>query len=202
MVALKVIADLITLSRMLIAIVMIWLGVSYGPDALPWVVWLMIISWTGDSLDGVLARRSGVEVQSWIGARDLQFDMTVGAALLLYLGLAGYANTALMVVYLLLWVVVFWRFGLYPSLGKLFQAPIYAWFILAAVREAPETGAWMLVWIVVAIGLTWPRFPDQVIPEFVSGIRDVWKRLSLNLNGQNGPDTSQEQHLRIDNKAS
>jgi hypothetical protein len=80
-------------------------------------------------------------------------------------------------------MVVFWRYGLQASLGKLFQAPIYAWFILVAVREGPFIGLWLLVWIFVAIIATWPRFPDETIPEFLDGMEKIGKsRASDSLN--------------------
>lgn len=175
----KNIADAITFSRLLLSLCLIWLGIKFGVSALPWVVWVMILSWTGDSLDGALARHSGTKKQTWVGAHDLQFDVAIAAALLLYLALADFVPLAGTIFYFLVWVVIFWRFGLNSTLGKLFQAPVYGWFIVISIREAPSSGLWVLVWLVVAIVLTWPRFPDQVIPEFIDGVADIWQRLTI-----------------------
>ncbi len=179
----KNIADAITFSRLLLSLCLIWLGIKFGVGALPWVVWIMIIAWTGDSLDGAIARHSGTIKQTWVGAHDLQFDMTIAAALLIYLALADSVPLAGTLFYLLVWAVIFWRFGLNSTLGKLFQAPVYGWFIVISIRDAPSSGLWILVWLVVAIILTWPRFPDQVIPEFIDGVAEMWQRLTF-LAGQ------------------
>ena len=125
-----------------------------------------------DALDGPIARRSRVKYQTWIGEHDLEVDMTVSVGLLAYLLLAGYVGVWVAVGYLLCWGVGFWRYGSIPrSYGMLFQTPIYAWFAYIAIRDVPET-AWMIpVFIVVVIVLTWPRFPQMVIPGFLAGLR-------------------------------
>ncbi len=188
--SMKIIADMITFSRLLLSICLIWFGIEFGVQALPWVVWIMILSWTGDSLDGAFARHSGMKKQTWVGAHDLHFDMTIAAALLLYLALAGLVPLPRAIFYLLIWAVVFWRFDINSTLGKLFQAPIYGWFIVVSIRETPSSGLWILVWLVVAIILTWPRFPDQIIPEFVDGMAEMWQRLVSHLRNGNVADQS------------
>jgi hypothetical protein len=57
----------------------------------------------------------------------------------------------------------------------LLQAPIYGWFIWVAVRDAPQAGLWLLVWIIAAVIITWPRFPRDIVPDFVGGIRSLVK---------------------------
>jgi phosphatidylglycerophosphate synthase len=188
----KIIADTITLSRLLLSICLIWLGIEFGVQALPWVVWILLVSWTGDSLDGAFARHSGMKKQTWVGTHDLQFDMTVAAALLLYLALAGFVPLQIVIFYLLIWAVVFWRFGLNSTLGKLFQAPVYGWFIVVSIYKTPSSGLWILVWLVVAIALTWPRFPDQIIPEFIGGMADVWQRLTSHFRQGDVADQSND----------
>lgn len=190
--SMKIIADMITFSRLLLSICLIWFGIEFGDQALPWVVWIMIISWTGDSLDGTLARHSGTKKKTWVGVHDLQFDMTIAGALLLYLALAGLVPLPNIVFYLLVWAVVFWRFGFNSTLGKLFQAPIYGWLIVVSIRETPSSGLWILVWLVVAIVLTWPRFPDQIIPEFVDGMAEMWQRITSHLRQVNVTDQSKD----------
>lgn len=188
--SMKIIADMITFSRLLLSICLIWFGIEFGVLALPWVVWIMILSWTGDSLDGTLSRHSRAKVQTWVGAHDLQFDMTIAGALLFYLAFTGFVPLPGAIFYLLIWGVVFWRFGLNSTLGILFQAPVYGWFIVIAIHNAPSSGLWILVWLVVAIVLTWPRFPDQVIPEFVDGVVEMWQRLPSHLRKGNAADQS------------
>ncbi|MBF8285888.1 MAG: hypothetical protein HW378_4803, partial [Anaerolineales bacterium] len=53
-------ADLITVMRFAVAFILPWLGMAQRAAGLPLAVWLMIADWTGDCLDGPIARRSRV----------------------------------------------------------------------------------------------------------------------------------------------
>jgi len=169
----KQLADLITLTRAFLAPWFVWLGFRQGSDALPQVVVLMILNWTGDSVDGALARRSGTRVQTWIGDHDLAIDMLVSAGLLGYMVASGFLAGLAAAAYVLVWLVILWRWEMARSLGMLFQAPIYGWFIWTAISQAPEAGRWLLVWIVAAIIVTWPKFPKQIVPGFLDGMREA-----------------------------
>ena len=173
MIVAKQVADLITTARVLMGFGMTWLGLTQGPAGMPLVVWLLIADWTGDSLDGSIARRSRVQYRTWIGDHDLQVDMAVSVGLLIYLLASGFVSVWLAVVYIIIWALVFLRLGVPHSLGMLFQAPIYAWFIWIALHTMPGIGVWMMVWIAAVMIVTWPRFPREVIPGFVSGMRAV-----------------------------
>jgi hypothetical protein len=72
----------------------------------------------------------------------------------------------------------FLRFGVPRSLGMLVQAPIYGFFIWVAMIEAPDPGYWLLVFPVVITAITWPRFPQEVIPGFLDGMRKVFQRFN------------------------
>ncbi|MBI4769897.1 MAG: hypothetical protein HY784_05640 [Chloroflexi bacterium] len=167
----KPLADLITLARAALAFVLAWLGVAQGAGGLPAAVWLMIADWTGDVLDGTLARRSRRRYRSWIGEHDLEVDMLVALGLLAYMAAARLLDPRLAGLYLLLWALYFLRQGLVKSPGMLFQAPIYGWFLLFTLFRAPGLGLWLVAWIAAAIALTWPRFPDRIVPEFLAGMR-------------------------------
>lgn len=172
MIVAKQIADVITYGRGMIAVLLIWLGVSYGAQGLSAAVYLMLADWTGDISDGFFARKSSVQYSTWIGEHDLEIDMTVSFGLMIYLLQSGYLTIWVVIGYLLLWSVYFWRQGGIPhAQGMLFQTPIYAWFIYLALRDAPQAGRLILVFIAAVIALTWPRFPNEVIPGFLSEIR-------------------------------
>ncbi|MEK7324379.1 MAG: hypothetical protein AAB217_03870, partial [Chloroflexota bacterium] len=127
MLAAKQVADLITWGRVALAFGLAWLGRAHGADVLPLVVWLMIADWTGDCLDGAIARRSRVHYHTWVGDHDLEADMIVSGGLLAYLLFAGLVDAWLAVVYVIAWALIFWRWGVPKSLGMLAQAPIYGW---------------------------------------------------------------------------
>ncbi len=169
----KKLADLITGSRLLLALGYVWLGLARGAAALPVAGWLLMANWTGDGVDGALARRSRVIYRTWIGDHDLEVDMSVAAGLLAFLVTAGFLPTSWGLFYLLFCLAVFVFLGIPRSLGMLAQAPVYGAFIAVSLRHAPVTGWALVLWIVGALIITWPRFPQEVIPDFLRGIRDL-----------------------------
>ncbi len=171
----KQLADLLTFTRAILSIFLALLGLLRGAAALPIAAWLMIVAWISDSLDGPLARRNPVRRQSWIGDHDLEVDMLAASGLLIYMAAAGFVSPLLASLYALLWGAVFWRWGILRSLGMLYQAPIYGWFLYTALTLAPAAGFWMVGWILAVVVITWPRFPKEVVPGFLAGMRDAWK---------------------------
>jgi cardiolipin synthase len=167
----KHVADLVTYGRGILAIGLVWLGISQGTDGLGMAVWLMLVDWIGDVMDGFLARRSHTYAPTWIGDHDLEVDITVSVGLSIYMLSAGYVDWQIGIGYLLLWILIFWKWGYDRSLGMLIQAPIYVWFIFLTLREPPRTGWWLIGWIVAIVIITWPRFPNEVVPAFLKNIR-------------------------------
>lgn len=176
MLVMKQIADLLTMTRAILALLVAWLGLSHGPDVLMLVTWLVILAWTSDVLDGSLARRSRVQYHTWVGDHDLEVDVFFSAGVLFYLVAAGYVDLGLAVAYLLICGVVFWHWGLHRALGMLVQFPVYAWFIWVAIRDAPKGGLFLVAWILGALIISWPRFPREVVPGFLVGMREALKK--------------------------
>lgn len=169
----KQVADLITTSRAIVAFWLVWLGITRGDASLTTVVWIMIFNWTGDALDGTLARRSSRKYHTWIGDHDLEVDILVSLGLLFYLSAAGLVDLWILSLYCLITLLVFWRWGFHRSLGMLFQAPIYGWFIWVAIQQEPTAGVWIIFLILAIIVITWPRFPNEVIPGFLTEMKEV-----------------------------
>lgn len=169
----KRLADALTGSRLLVAGAFLGLGLVEGASGLPAAGWLLLLNWTGDSVDGALARRSRPYYHTWLGDHDLEVDMLVATGLLTFLVAAGFLPTLWAALYLLLWFFIFALLGIPRSLGMLAQAPVYAWFIVTALHHAPLVG-WALVgWILAALLLTWPRFPREIVPGFLGGLRSL-----------------------------
>ena len=101
MLAAKQVADLITGGRAARGLVMIWLGLTWGQEALPLICWLMILAWSGDALDGPIARRSRIQSHSWLGDHDLEVEIGVSFGLLLYLVAAHYVDLRIASVHLI-----------------------------------------------------------------------------------------------------
>jgi phosphatidylserine synthase len=169
----KQVADLITTARALLAFWLPWLGFNQGESSLEMAVWFLILNWTGDALDGTLARRSSRQYHTWIGDHDLEVDILVSFGLLLYMLSAGFVDLLLLGLYILVCALIFWRWGFHRSLGMLVQAPIYIWFIWVALQNVTTTGVWLIVWILAAMIITWPRFPNEVVPGFLTGMKEV-----------------------------
>lgn len=172
MITAKRLADFVTLLRAFLGFSLVWIGVMEGAQGLSKAVIIMIVDWTGDTIDGKIARRSKDYVHTWIGDHDLEVDMTVSCGLLVYMVTAGFVNIYVACFYVLFWTIVLWRWRNFKVLGMLSQAPIYGWFVWVAVSRLPNVGIWIIVWIVIAIILTWPQFPQQVIPGFFGSVRE------------------------------
>ena len=55
------------------------------------------------------------------------------------------------------------------------DAPIYLWFLVVSIREVPQAGLWILAWMVSVTVLTWPKFVVEIVPNFLDGIRAVFR---------------------------
>jgi hypothetical protein len=133
----------------------------------------MILCWTGDFVDGGLAHRSRHPRRTWIGDRDIQVDLFVSLCLGVYLIGAGFVSLAFGCFYLFVWTVVFLLVGQEHNLLMLMQAPIYLYFILVAVRIAPQGGYLLVVWALVATAINWKRFSHTIVPKFIEGMRSL-----------------------------
>ena len=172
MTTLKIIADILTGSRFIVAMALTWLGWAQGIDGWYLATMLLIYSWTSDVLDGILARRSKTSLQTWIGRNDLYLDMLVALSLLAYMTLSTPINLSMSIIYILIWILIFARFGFISALGKIFQAPIYAYFILVTFQHDLLLGGFILFFLVLIVVVTWPRFPNDTVPTFISGFVD------------------------------
>jgi phosphatidylglycerophosphate synthase len=180
MIVAKQVADLLTGFRVVLAFALPFIGLTYGADALSLAIWILFFSWVTDVLDGPLARRSSRQYHTWIGDNDLGVDMTVSLGLLIYMILSGFVTPLLGYLYIFVWGVYFWRSGLPRSMGMLMQAPIYFFFIWVAMTEAPNPGYWLVIYPLLITAITWPRFPQEIIPGFLEGMKQIWRRDSRN----------------------
>jgi len=170
----KMVADLITATRGLLGFVMIWLGLTQGEQALPAVTLLMLLDWTGDFVDGGIAHRSRRPRRTRIGDSDIYVDLFVSLCLGIYLLGAGFVGLTFGFWYLVGWMLLLWRFGLDRNLLMLIQAPIYLYFILTALRLFPESGNWLVYWVLIATAINWRRFSHEIVPKFIGGMRSFW----------------------------
>jgi cardiolipin synthase len=175
MVGAKTLADTLTGVRLLLAFFLVWLGWQKGPEAIGSATLMLLAAWVTDVLDGPLARRDPRGIRTWIGDRDLEADMAIALGVWIYLTLAGFLSPWLAGVYLVVAMVVLWRFGS-DQLAWAMQALPYGLMIWTSWRTAPWGGLLLVVYIGLVVVATWPRFPRQTVPEFLKGVRDLWER--------------------------
>ena len=168
----KTIADTLTVARVFLALLILWLGMTSGAEALPAAATALIFAWATDLLDGPFARRDPSGRQTWVGEHDLQADMCVGFAVLGYLVFSAFIPPWVGVAYLAIGaaLLVYYRSA---HMGMLVQALPYATILYVALRHAVLQGAIALAWILLAVILTWPRFPRESVPGFLQGMRDL-----------------------------
>jgi phosphatidylglycerophosphate synthase len=169
-------ADSLTVSRALLAGSLAVLGLSPSTEGLSLAALLLLACWCTDLFDGALARRSQVGAHSWIGDHDLEVDVLVSLGLLTYLMGSGFLALLYGLAYLVLWILIFRRWGWRRDPAMLFQAPIYLWFLVVTLRHAPVAGWCLVGWILTVVIVTWPRFPRDVVPGFVAGMRQVMRQ--------------------------
>jgi phosphatidylglycerophosphate synthase len=85
---LRFIADLLTLTRLAIAITIVCLGLLLGPEALRAAIILVFVGWLTDTLDGPLARRSGTS-QTRVSRVDVPADNALIFSFFLFLVITG-----------------------------------------------------------------------------------------------------------------
>jgi phosphatidylglycerophosphate synthase len=175
MVGIKTLADTLTSLRFLLAFYLIWLGWKKGPEAIGSAALMVLVAWITDLLDGPLARRDPRGIRTWIGDRDLEADLAVALGAWIYLMLAGFLSPWLAGSYLVLAAVALWRLGS-AQLAWGLQALPYGAMIWTSWRMAPVYGLLLVAWIGLVIVATWPRFPRQTVPDFLNGVRALWRQ--------------------------
>jgi len=177
MVQTKTLADMLTGARFLLGLYLVWLGLQRGSNAVPTAALILLVSWATDLLDGPLARRDLRRRQTWIGDHDLEADLAVALGVWVYLALAGLISLWLAVAYGAAGAAALWHFSSAPLAWGL-QALPYGAMIWTACRVVPPYGLLLITWIGLVVVVTWPRFPQRVLPEFLSSMRHLLRRHS------------------------
>ncbi|MEW6577761.1 MAG: CDP-alcohol phosphatidyltransferase family protein [Chloroflexota bacterium] len=163
----KRVADLCTAARGPLALALVWLGIVRGKDGIQLAFILLLVAATLDTLDGFLARLSHYPHQTWVGSHDLAFDIAFSVALLVYLSLAGYLSPYLTAFYVGFWLLVFGSQNtLSNTLAVLFQAPIYAGVVIAAVLHDLNMILWIAIWVGLMLVFAGKRFFRVRLPGF------------------------------------
>lgn len=172
-------ADVLTLSRLIGSIVLVWLPWEATIDALRRLVQYSLLLWTTDAVDGRIARRSHLPA-SWLGKRDIFIDCALAFAVCVALARSGYIPGALLAAWLGVCLVTY---GMRPvdTVLLIFMLPLHlALPVLAFMNDIPEFKLYF-IWVAVIAVLNYKRL-KWVIELFINGLPErlrtwVWSWL-------------------------
>lgn len=141
----KRIADYLTLSRFLVGLALVFMGLVWGRQALTAAVALGLLAWSTDSVDGALARRAPNWRPTWVGEQDIAFDAALALGILAYFVLSGLFPAKFALFWIAAWTVLYlWtrtRAVLLMGMGGLDGMVLYALF-----RENAHLGWVVVLW--------------------------------------------------------
>ncbi len=152
----KLMADLLTASRLPIAFVVVLLGIFGGRSALGAGLLLILIGWTTDILDGRLARLDPEGATTRLGDADLAVDLVLDAAGLALFILAGMVPAVLGAGYLLLAATVI-LIRHTRAVITYFELPVLALHPVMAFAASRFVGWLYVLWLAFAAALNRKR---------------------------------------------
>ncbi len=150
-------ADTFTLLRIILGLTLFLSGFIDRQAELARDIWLLVLAWSTDMVDGRISRSLKTAGTTWLGKQDVYVDMFVSIMVLLYMAVTGLLGIVFILAYLLIWGVVFLRWGLRPQLAQVFQNPIYAIFVYFTLQSAPSVLPLLAIWASISLILFWRR---------------------------------------------
>jgi cardiolipin synthase len=169
----KQVADFLTLSRSVLSFLFIWLAKDNDQGTLPFAIILLLICWISDVLDGPLARQSRIKYQNFIGENDILADLMVATGVVIYMIMVGYLHTYIGTAFIVIFFLLFFRYGYKESIGMTYQPIVYLYFLWIAFANAPAYAIWLLVYLVLITIFSWKRLLYEQIPRFFNGFREL-----------------------------
>lgn len=170
----KPLADLLTASRLLLAILLALLGLRRVSSSLQLAILLVLLSWLTDLLDGYLARRDPNPKTTWIGNHDAEFDLTTSFGVAAYLVFSGYLAAWLGLVEVI-FTLLLWFLYSHQLAWPLYAMP-YVFLLVTAFRDTPVF-AWVMVgYLLVTFVIQLPRLAHEHLPGFFQALESLWKR--------------------------
>lgn len=152
----KLLADLLTASRLPLALVVVLLGAFGGRSALGAGLLLILVGWTTDIFDGRLARLDPDGATTRIGDADLAVDLILDAAGLALFALAGMVPAVPAAIYFLLAAIVI---AIRPTRAVItyFELPVLALHPVMAFAASRLVGWLYVLWLAFAAALNRKR---------------------------------------------
>ena len=148
----KMLADIATGLRLVIAAYIVYAGVQLGAEAFAGVVAVTLLGWTLDTVDGHLARAAPDGQPSWLGVHERYVDTVMVVAGFLYVTLIGVVPVWVCVAYLVLSAFLVLAFRSIALL-TLLEAPLAILIPVLAFSLAPPWGWIFVAWGLVAVVL-------------------------------------------------
>ncbi len=159
----------------MIGVLIFWEGFCCGASALGAASLLLLLAWVTDLLDGPLARRDPRHIQTWIGEHDLTADILVALGVWLFLGESRLVYPSVVAGYLIICAALLFLTRS-QHLGWAVQAIPYGLFLLVDLTSSQFRfyGILLVCWVLTVVVVTWPRFPQKTLPEFLDGMRNLF----------------------------
>lgn len=162
-------ADILTLSRIVTAGLLAWLGIMYGAEKLPAAVLVTMLTWTTDQLDGWAARRSATPTR--LGPYDFPIDATFYLGMLTYLTASGFIPVIAALIFLAT-AVAAWFWARRKAVGVLCLRLIDLYAGGVVFAKQPKLGFAVLAWLLVLAFLYRRRLAERV-PRWLADIRSA-----------------------------
>ena len=166
----KYIADLLTLARFVLGLVLAILGIANAaPEGLQLAVMLVLLGWLTDLLDGRLARRDLDARETWLGRHEAEADLSISMGVGVFLVFSGYIPIWLGVLILVVLPAV-WLLHSYQLDWPMYALP-YVFLLIAAFEGAPLNAGLMVGYLVFTLVIQFSRFSGEHLPEFFQSFR-------------------------------
>ena len=162
--------DALTLSRLVVAAAILWLGWTVGRAAFPQAILLVTLGWMTDAADGLIARRSNCN--TLLGPLDFPIDAALTWAALLFIVLAGFITPAAAVIYTLLAASAALWFRKKAVL-VLFMRGVDLVALFFALRYAFIVTIPLLLWLIFLAWLHRERLRTRV-PQWLRELADLF----------------------------
>ncbi len=164
----RLLADLLTVSRVLLAFLLAVIGWARGAEGLPLAVAVLLISWFTDLVDGPLARCAHSPSPDWIGQHDAEADLATSLGVAAYLAFSGYLPSWLAVALVVL-ILGVWFLHSHQLAWPLYAVP-YAILAVVAFGAAPVWGRIMVGYLFGTLVLRYRRLATEFLPEFFQAV--------------------------------
>lgn len=164
----KRLADLLTVSRVLLGLCLAGLGLIRGAEALSVAIVIVLLCWFTDLVDGPLARHDADSPITWVGKHDAEADLATSLGVTAYLAFSGYLpgwlSALLVLLMLTLWLLhshqLAWPFYVLP----------YVILGIVAFRRAPLFGWLAIGYVLATLAVRWSRLQRESLPEFFQAV--------------------------------